>query len=54
MKKKIGFILGMAIPVIIAAVSELSDQIEANKMEEELGDIKKRLSSLEQQLADSE
>lgn len=54
MKKKIGIILSMAIPVVIAAISELADQVDAKKQEEEMNDIKKRLNSLEQKSMDSE
>lgn len=54
MKKRIGIILGMAFPVVIAAISELANQVEANKQEEKMNDMEKRLSILEQNNKDSE
>lgn len=47
-KSNILSILGVAIPVIIAAVSEYADITENRKQEEKLESLESRLNQLEQ------
>ena len=46
-KKRFLSILSIIIPVAIAAIGELGDQMEAKKHEEEMADLNKRIEALE-------
>ena len=46
-KKRIMSLISILVPVAIAAIGELSDQLDARNQEEEIEDINKRIKALE-------
>ena len=46
-KKRIMSLISILVPVVIAAIGEFSDQLDAKKQEEEMEDINKRIEALE-------